>query len=122
MQYCQKSTAATPSQAALRSRVIHVEPALVPPDPNPDSRFDFHRQRVPPEKAQKMIVLKGTLLSDGTLGDLHVYQGITDEMDQAATLAFSRWKFKPAMRDNQPIAIQILVGIPAEIGGIQHAQ
>ena len=62
-----------------------------------------------------MIVLKGVLGEDGTIGNLEVYQGVLAEMDQAAQLALSRWKFKPAMRANKPVSVEILVGIPAEI-------
>jgi hypothetical protein len=36
-------------------------------------------------------------------------------MDDNARLAFSQWKFKPALRDSKPIPVQVLVGIPAEI-------
>jgi Gram-negative bacterial TonB protein C-terminal len=122
MQYCQRSSATTQAQAALRSRVVHLQPGLVPPDPDSESRFDFQRLHVPQEKAHKMILLKGTLRDDGTVDDLHVYQGVTAEMDQAAALAFSRWKFKPAMRENKAVSIEILVGIPVEIGSVQHAQ
>ena len=62
-----------------------------------------------------MIVLKGVLRDDGTIGDLEVYQGVLAEMDQAAQLALSRWKFKPAMRANKAVSVEILVGIPAEV-------
>jgi outer membrane biosynthesis protein TonB len=61
-----------------------------------------------------MIVLKGVLGEDGTIGNLEVYQGVLPEMDQAARLALSRWKFKPAMRADKPVSVEILVGIPAE--------
>jgi outer membrane biosynthesis protein TonB len=61
-----------------------------------------------------MIVLKGVLRDDGSVDALEVYQGIVPEMDEAARLAFSRWNFKPAMRGNKPIALDILVGISPE--------
>ena len=61
-----------------------------------------------------MIVLKGTLKDDGAVDALQVYQGVAPEMDEAARLAFSRWKFKPAMRGGKPVALDILVGIYPE--------
>jgi TonB family protein len=61
-----------------------------------------------------LIVLKGTLREDGTVDGLEIYQGIVPQMDEAARLAFSRWKFKPAMRAGKPVAIELLVGIPPE--------
>jgi hypothetical protein len=33
-------------------------------------------------------------------------------MDEAARIAFSRWVFKPAVRDGKPVEVEILVGIP----------
>ena len=116
MQYCQKSSpsSGTPD-ADSQSTVLRLETGLVPPDPDLDSRFDFKRLSVPPGKARQMIVLKGKLREDGTVDDLEVYQGLVPEMDEAARLAFSRWKFRPAMRAGKPVAIEVLVGIPPEI-------
>ena len=116
MQYCQKSGSSPDApKADPPSTVIRLETGLVPPDPDLESRFDFKRLSVPPGKARQLIVLKGILREDGTVDDLEVYQGIVPEMDEAARLAFSRWKFKPAMREGKPIAIELLVGIPPEI-------
>jgi hypothetical protein len=36
-------------------------------------------------------------------------------MDDNARLAFSQWKFKPALMESKPIPVQVLVGIPAEL-------
>lgn len=116
MQYCQKSTEAAPDKAQTQTRVIQLAPPLVPPDPNEDSRFDFKRLPIPAGTAQnKMIVLKGTLSEEGSVQNLQVYQGVLPEMDQAAQLAFSRWKFKPAMQSSKPVSVEILVGIPAQL-------
>jgi hypothetical protein len=116
MQYCPKSTSAEAPKAETYASVIHLEPGLVPPDPDMDSRYDFKRMPVPPGKAQKLIVLKGTLQEDGNIANLEIYQGIVTQMDEAARIALSRWKFKPAMRAGKPIALEILVGIPPEGG------
>jgi hypothetical protein len=115
MQYCQKADPNEPkTNPDNRSTIIHLESALIPPDADPDSRFDFQRLPVPIEKGHKIIVLRGSLLADGTVSDLQVYQGLVPVMDEAARLAFSRWKFKPAMRDGKPVAVDILVGISPE--------
>jgi Gram-negative bacterial TonB protein C-terminal len=120
MQYCQKAAPAEPKpNPDNRSTVIHLESALIPPDADPDSRFDFQRLPVPIEKGHKIIVLRGSLLADGTVSDLQVYQGLVPAMDEAARLAFSRWKFKPAMRDGKAVAVDILVGISPEPPPVQ---
>src|SRR5580704_15503547 len=112
MQYCVKPDAAEKSTTTERTTVVHLEPGLIPPDV--ESRFDFRRMTVPPEKAHKMIVLKGTLRGDGVVEHLEVYQGVLPEMDEAARAAFSQWRFKPAMRDGKPVPVEILIGIPIE--------
>lgn len=115
MQYCQKGGAASEAPPmTTSSTVIRLDAGLVPPDPDLDSRFDFKRMAVPPGMARKLIVLKGTLREDGTVEGVEVYQGIVPQMDEAARLAFSHWKFRPAMRSGKPVALEVLVGISPE--------
>ena len=87
-----------------------MEQGIIQPDVT--TRFDFKRLTVPFEKKNKPIVLKGVIKDDGTVADLKVFQGIVPEMDEAARVAFSHWKFKPAIRDGKNVAVDILVGIP----------
>ena len=119
MQYCQKPGPDVNPNPAPQSTVIQLEAGIVPPEPDMASRYDFQRVSVPPGKENKLIVLKGTLQEDGNIDGLEVYQGVVPQMDEAARLAFSRWKFRPAMRAGKPIALEILVGIPpqGESGG-----
>jgi hypothetical protein len=118
MQYCQKPDTSPKATQEKRSNVIHMEAPLVPPQPDADSRFDFQRLPVPPEKGSKIIVLRGSLLADGTIAGLEIYQGLVPAMDEAARLAFGRWKFKAPLRDGKPVTVDILVGIPPESPGV----
>jgi hypothetical protein len=111
LQFCQSGAAAKPV-AQTRSAVVHMEQGIVQPDVT--TRFDFKRLPVPFEKKNKPIVLKGVIKDDGTVADLKVYQGIVPAMDEAARVAFTRWKFKPAIRDGKNVAVDILVGIPTD--------
>lgn len=120
LQYCVPSRSIEKSMTGTRSTAVHLDQGLVPPDV--ESRFDFRRMPVPPDKARKMIVLKGIIRDDGTVESLQVYQSISPEMDAAAQLAFSRWKFKPAMRADKPVTVEILVGIPALVAGVQESR
>jgi hypothetical protein len=89
------------------------DPGLVGPEA--DEQFDFHRPLVPPEKADKLIVLHGVIQADGTVGALQVLQGVGADADLAARAAFGKWKFKPALRNAKPISVEVLVGIPAVV-------
>ncbi len=115
LQYCTRDSPTQNHNSPTRTAVVHVDPGILPPDP--DEKYDFRRLQVPEDKAHKMIVLKGMIREDGSVGDLHVYQGVLAEMDEAARTAFSRWKFKPAMRAGKAVMVEVLLGIPpAEAG------
>ena len=117
MQYCQKPGTEGAAPPRSTSTFVHMDSGLVPPDLDVETRYDFRRLPVPPAKAHKLIVLKGTLGADGTVGGLEIFQGILPQMDEAAKIAFSRWKFKPAMRDGKPVPVEILVGVPVDATG-----
>jgi hypothetical protein len=113
LQFCQAGEGGKPT-VQKRSAVVRLDEGLLPPDV--EARFDFRRVPVPFEKKNKPIVLRGVIKEDGTVGELQVYQSIVPEMDEAAQVAFSRFKFKPAIREGKPVAVDVLVGIPTELG------
>jgi len=113
LQYCQQRASAAKPAPETHSTVIHLESALLPPDV--EARFDFQRLPVPREKGHKLIILKGIIREDGTVDQVQIYQGLVPQMDEAARLALSRWKFKPALREGKPVTLEFLVGIPPEI-------
>jgi hypothetical protein len=111
LQYCaQDDSHAPPAITSTGSgATVQMPSGLVPPAA--ELQFDFKRLPVPPEKARKMIILKGAIRDDGTVEHVEIYSGVLPLMDEAARLAFSRWKFTPALRSGKPVAVQILVGI-----------
>jgi len=114
LQYCHKSENPSQSASTTNSPIVHTDLPMVPPEA--EEEFDFKRIPLPPEKVHKMIVLKGEIGEDGKVEKLVIYRGLSPDMDAAACLAFSRWKFKPAMRSGKAVTVQILLGIPAEGG------
>jgi len=116
LQYCDKSATAQNSPVQGGTTFVQMDQAIMPPDYDPDLRFDFKRLAVPTEKEHRSIILKGVIDTEGSVQHLVVYQGVLPEMDEAARIAFSRWHFKPAMKDGKPIEVEILVGIPPASG------
>ena len=116
LQYCDRSSAENGAAASAGVGELRLEKPLVPPDVELNHRYDFKRIAVSAPKVNKSIILKGVIEADGTVQRLIVYQGVSTELDEAARLAFSRWRFKPAMRDGKPVAVDILVGIPPAPG------
>jgi hypothetical protein len=116
MQYCDNNSAPASVSSGGYTTVLRLEDPLLPPDVDLSHRFNFKRLPVPIEKAQRSIILKGTIGTDGTVRNVVVYQGVLPKMDEAARLAFSKWRFKPAMRNHKPVEVQVLVGIPPQKG------
>ncbi len=116
LQYCDRSSAQNGAAASARVGELRLEKPLVPPDVDLNHRYNFKRIAVSAPNVNKSIILKGVIEADGTVQKLIVYQGVSTELDEAARLAFSRWRFKPAMRDGKPVAVDILVGIPPASG------
>jgi hypothetical protein len=112
LQFCRVKQQPATKVPVGRSTIVKLEQGLLPPDA--ELRFDFRRLPLPPENAGKLIVLKGLIREDGTVDQVQVYRGLLPPMDQEARLAFSRWKFKPAMSEGRPVSVEILVGIPSE--------
>jgi hypothetical protein len=112
LQFCQTTAPGAVPVAKAYASVVHMEPALVPPEA--ETRFDFKRTPLPFEKLHKFVILKGRIGEDGKVGDLEVFHGLSNEMDAAAKLAFSQWTFKPAVKAGKAVSIDILVGIPSD--------
>jgi hypothetical protein len=109
LQYCAHGS---PLQVDTASGTvqIHIQPPLSPPAAI--EQFDFHRPPQPADPAGSMIILHGIIHEDGSVSDLAVVQGLDAISNAAASAAFARWKFKPALRAGNPVELEILVGIP----------
>lgn len=112
LQYCARPSGSSSAPPSPQGAVIHLASPLVPPDVDLQHRYDFKRAAVQGANADRPIILKGVIGPDGTVQQLVVYRGVSPVTDEAARIAFSRWRFKPAMRDGKPVAVDILVGIP----------
>jgi TonB-like protein len=112
LQFCQKTNEISASGNRTRTTVVHAESPLLPPEAR--ESYDFKRIPVPPEKAHKSIILRGAISEDGNVEWVEVHQGLSPSLDAAARLAFSQWKFKPAMQSGKPIRVEVLVAIPGE--------
>jgi len=110
LEFCESKHEVGADATLGRSRIVRLESGLQPPDA--ETRFDFRRLPLPAESAHKLILLRGVILEDGTVAEVQVYRGLLPVMDETARLAFSRWKFKPALREGRPVAVEFLLGIP----------
>jgi hypothetical protein len=114
LQYC---TREDPPKPAVASRVVevHMQPPVAPPAAI--DQFDFHRPPVTQDPAATMIILHGHIREDGSVENLEILQGVEPTINEAARAAFARWKFSPALQAGNPVAVEILVGVPAIVPG-----
>jgi len=64
---------------------------------------------------QGTVTLYAIIHSDGTVGDIRVLTSPDDRLDALAKSALARWKFRPATKDGQPVALEAVVVIPFRI-------
>jgi TonB family protein len=69
-----------------------------------------------PEKARKehpkeKIVLRLVIGSNGLPRDIRVQRSPSPELDEAAITGVKKWKFAPATKDGQPVAVKIDIEI-----------
>jgi len=61
---------------------------------------------------QGVVTLYAVIHSDGTVGEIRVLTSPDDRLDALAKSALARWKFRPATKDGQPVALEAVVVIP----------
>jgi TonB family protein len=64
------------------------------------------------ERVEGQVRLTAVIRKDGTVGAVELVRGIDDRLDRTAQEALAKWQFAPAMRNGEPIDVDILVEIP----------
>jgi TonB family protein len=62
--------------------------------------------------AQGTVILYAVIHSDGSVNDVKVLQSVDDRLDPYAAAAFAKWKFRPAIKNGDPVALETVVVIP----------
>jgi TonB family protein len=64
------------------------------------------------ERVEGIVRLTAVINKDGTVGAVELVHGLDDRLDRTAQEAMAKWQFAPAMRNGEPIDVDILVEIP----------
>jgi len=75
---------------------------------NPEPSFSEEARK---SKTQGIVLLLIVVGKDGKPSDIHVRQSLGMGLDEKAIEAVSRWRFRPAMLNGQPVATQIAVEV-----------
>jgi len=74
-------------------------------------------QQVQPEHPAKGFRISGTVqisvivTSAGTPREVRVVKSLEKDIDQSAVEAVQKWRFEPARKDGQPVAVKVTVEI-----------
>lgn len=58
------------------------------------------------------VVLYAIIRKDGTVDSVQVVHSVDPQLDRYAMEALSRWEFRPALRDGQPVDLEAIIHIP----------
>jgi TonB family protein len=64
------------------------------------------------EHVEGEVVLYAVIRRDGSVDSIQLVRGIDEELDKNAMNALSQWKFRPAMRQGEPVELEAIVHIP----------
>ena len=63
------------------------------------------------EHTQGTVVIRMVVGTDGLPRDVKVEQSLSPDLDKSATNTVKRWKFTPAMKAGEPVAVQMAVEV-----------
>ena len=61
---------------------------------------------------QGTVTLYAVIRSDGSVSDVKVLASVDDRLDEYASAALARWRFRPATKNGNPVALETVVVIP----------
>jgi TonB family protein len=64
------------------------------------------------EKVEGTVQLAAVILKDGSIAAISVVRALDPRLDFAASEAFSKWIFEPALRDGSPIDVDAIIEVP----------
>jgi TonB family protein len=100
------------SAAQNQSKVYRVGGDVKPPvpidTPQPDQQAPNPKHKT---RYTGTALLQLVVAEDGSVRDVRVVRGLKSDLDSKAIEAVKAWKFKPATRKGEPVAVQIMVEI-----------
>lgn len=58
---------------------------------------------------QGSVFMSVVVLASGDVGDVEISQSLDPDLDQEAVKAMKEWKFRPGMKDGEPVAVEVTV-------------
>lgn len=74
---------------------------------DPGYPAEFIRKRI-----EGTVTLYAVIHRDGSVSDVRVLRGIDDRLDENARAALTRWRFRPATKNGDPVDLEAVIYIP----------
>jgi TonB family protein len=58
------------------------------------------------------VTLYAVIRNDGSVTDVRVLRGVDDRLDEYARAALAHWRFRPAIKNGNPVDLEAVVLIP----------
>jgi TonB family protein len=71
------------------------------------------------ERVEGEVILYAVIRRDGTIDKIQLVHGIDEQLDANAISALAQWKFRPAMKQGEPIELEAIVHIPFRLPSLQ---
>ena len=88
------------------SAVYGVGCGIKAPHPTRQQEPDYS-ERARKKKISGTVQLSAVVDSSGDVRDIQVTKSLERSLDQQAIAALNRWKFEPAIKDGQPVAVKL---------------
>jgi hypothetical protein len=112
LQYCLPGAEAAASIIQSAEGHVRVMPRRSVQPPYPLERIPVDLRGFKGE-TQRLVVY-GFVNEKGEVLNLRVLHGTGQEVDKTALATLGRWAFRPALKDDQPVAVEAIFGIPLQ--------
>ncbi|MBI4908525.1 MAG: hypothetical protein HY820_33205 [Acidobacteria bacterium] len=109
LQYCTPNSSATKGESTQQVVRLGNPAPLKAPYPIVSVSFD----RIPRFNS-RYLLLHGYINSRGAFENLRMIKGGEKDVATALLASLNRWEFRPATLDGQPLAVEVLLGVPTE--------
>jgi TonB family protein len=64
------------------------------------------------DRIEGIVTLYAIIHADGSVGEIRLLHGFNERLNENAKIALSRWKFRPATKNGEPVEMEAVVQIP----------
>ena len=101
-------TNSRPAATETPTRVYHMDEGVMPPQliyqVGPKSRRDV-------TNVQGTVLLEVVIDEKGLVSNIRIARSLDPALDQSAKEAVGQWRFKPAMKDGKPVAVETRIEV-----------